>query len=244
MRNFRMRNFRISEIFPKYSIRIYQILVSSFSREFKLYSRRSGEWLQPLIFFIIILGIFSITLGNYPEKIKENLPGILWVGVVLSLILSQESVFYTDKESGLLDILLLLPTMPTIVILAKILTHTIVVGLPLLFASLLSGLMFELPLQTLWGLFFSLSIGIPSISLICAIASTLTLSLKRGGVLLAILVLPLLAPIVLFGISATTAAMEKLPITSHLSIMAALLLLLLGLAPLTCLFGLRISTQG
>ena len=119
-----------------------------------------------------------------------------------------------------------------------------IVGIPLLIAVLLSGLIFNLSNNTLWGLFLSLSLGIPSICLIASIANTLTLSLQRGGVMLGILTLPLLTPVVMFGVSATVAANQHLPLSPHLSIMAAFLLLLLGIAPMTCLFGLRISVQG
>lgn len=219
-------------------------VIETLKREFKLYARFRGAWLQPLLFFIMIAGIFAIILGDGPDRLRLNAPGIVWVGVVLSLILSQESVFHADNESGSLEMILLSPAPQTILIILKILAHTIAVGVPLLLVALGVAWIFDVSLSGISGLAATLSLSIPALCLVGAIATALTVHLKRGGVLLAILVLPLMAPIVLFGSSATEAALSGLALLPHLAILGALLLLLLVLAPITCLFALRIGAEG
>lgn len=223
---------------------IFHLAIITFKRECKLYARHQGAWLQPLLFFVMIAGIFAMVLGDAPDRLRENAPGIIWVGVMISLILSQETVFYTENESGSLEALLLCPASQYMILSVKILSHILAVGLPLLAMALVFALLFDVPSAGLKGLALSLCLGIPCLSLIGAIASALTVQLKRGGILLAILVLPLMAPIVLFGSSATQAALQNLPILPHLSLLLAEFLLLLFLAPKTCLFALRMAAEG
>lgn len=218
-------------------------VIETIKRELKQYARHRGAWLQPLLFFMMVAGIFSIVLGDVPERLRLNAPGILWVGVVLSLILSQESVFYSDNESGSLEALLLSPVAQSVVLAIKVLVHALAVGLPLLCLTVLVAWIFDVSIQGIKGLALSMSLCIPALSFVAAIATALTVQLKQGGVLLAILVLPLMAPIILFGSNATQAAIEQLPMLPHLAILLALLLLLLVLAPITCLFALRISAE-
>lgn len=220
-----------------------KIALAAFKRECKLYARHKGAWIQPVIFFVMMAGIFAMVLGDVPNRLQENAPGILWVGVLLSLILSQETIFYSENESGSLEALLLAPVSQYLILLVKICTHVLAVGIPLISSALVFALIFNVPFQGLTGLAVSLSLGVPCLSLIAAIASSLTVHLKRGGVLLAILVLPLMAPVVLFGSSATFASLQHLPILPHVSLLLAELLLLLFLTPITCLFALRIAAE-
>jgi len=222
---------------------IHSYVIETTKRELKQYARRRGVWLQPMLFFIMVAGIFSIVLGDIPERLQMNAPGILWVGVVLSLILSQESIFYTDNESGSLEALLLSPMAQTVVLAIKVVVHALAVGLPLLCLAVLVAWIFGVSSEGIKGLVLSMSLCIPTLSFVASIATALTVQLKQGGVLLAILVLPLMAPIVLFGSNATQAAIEHLPILPHIAILFALFLLLLLLAPITCLFALRICAE-
>lgn len=219
------------------------IALAAFKRECKLYARHRGVWLQPLLFFVMTAGIFAMVLGDVPNRLQDNAPGILWVGVLLSLILSQETVFHVENESGSLEALLLAPAPQSLILLVKIFAHSVVVGVPLMAISLFLALLFEVPSQGLKGLALSLGLGIPCLSLIGSMASALTVHLKRGGILLAILVLPLMAPVVLFGSSATLASLHHHPISPHISLLLAELLLLFFLAPITCLFALRMAAE-
>lgn len=219
------------------------IILGTLRREMRLYCRNLGECCQPLIFFIMFVAVFALMLGKSPIELQENAIGIIWSAFVLCLILSQQSVFYTDHESGVLEQILLSPQPKILIILSKILAHSFFVGLPLVVLALISAFLFDVKSQTLWGIAVSLCLCLPSLSLLAGISSALTLSLKKGGLLLAILVLPLMAPIVLFGAGASHAASTGAPLLAHFAILLALLILLLPIAPLTCLFALETSCE-
>lgn len=219
------------------------LIFSSFQREFKLYFRKPGEWVQPIVFFIILTGLFALILGESQVSLRRLAPGMLWMCLVLGFMLSQESVFFSDKESGVLQDLLLHPHVVVCVILCKILAHTFIVGIPLLLIALLSAFLFDIELNLLPAMALSFLISFPSLSLVGGIASALTLGLKRGGLLLGILVLPLMAPVILFGCAATKAVCEGLPLLPHLALLLSVLLILLLITPIICVFALKVSAE-
>ena len=163
------------------------------------------------------------------------------MAALLATMLSLERLFRDDFDDGSLEQLLLSPHPLALLVLAKALAHWLLTGLPLLIASPLLGVLLGLPAQALGVLALSLLLGTPSLSLIGAIGVALTVGLSRGGVLLALLLLPLYVPVLIFATAAVAAAAQGLPATGQLLLLAALLAAAVTLAPLATAAGLRIS---
>lgn len=210
-------------------------------RDLLLALRDRGELSNPLVFFLIIASLFPLALGSSPQLLQAVAPGVLWVAALLVSLLSLDPLFRSDYEDGTLEQLLLSPQPLTLLVLAKILAHWLVTGLPLVLASPLLGLMLNLPDGALPVLMATLVLGTPMLSALGAIGIALTVGLRRGGVLLSLLILPLYVPLLIFGASAVDAAGAGVPVAGHLYLLAAMMLLSLALAPLAAAAALRIS---
>jgi heme exporter protein B len=182
-------------------------------------------------------------LGIGPDSalLAKVAPGLVWVVALLATLLSLDSIFRSDFEDGALELLLVSPQPIAVLVLAKITAHWLVAGLPLLVFALPLSLMLYLPISALPVLIATLVLGTPVLSLLGAIGVALTVGLRRGGMLLALLVLPLYVPVLIFATSAVQAAATGLPVSGQLAIMSAMLILALILAPLTAAAALRIS---
>lgn len=212
-------------------------------RDLQLAIRSRSELINPILFFILVVSLFPLGIGPGPKLLAEIAPGVIWVAALLATLLSMERLFRTDFEDGTLEHLLLSPHGLSFLVLAKVLAHWLVTGLPLILISPLLGVLLQLPGGALPMLALTLLLGTPILSLLGAIGVALTAGLSRGGVLLTLLVLPLYIPVLIFGTSAVAAAAAGLPASGQLALLGALLVLALTLAPFATAAGLRISVD-
>lgn len=212
-------------------------------RDLLLAFRRRSEVVNPLIFFLLVATLFP--LGITPERKMLALiaPGVIWVAALLAVMLSLDQLFKHDYEDGSLNLLVLSPVPLFWLVLAKVLVHWIVTGALLLVFAPILALMLHLPPEGWWPLLVSLLLGTPLLSLIGAIGAALTVGLKKGGVLLSLLVLPLNIPVLIFGSGAVIASTQALPYSGQLLWLAVLLVLGITLAPFAIAAGLRISVS-
>jgi heme exporter protein B len=210
-------------------------------RDLMLAFRHRSELANPLLFFVMVVSLFPLGLGPEPNILQRIAPGVIWVAALLSALLSLDTIFRSDFEDGSLEQLLLSPHPASVLVIAKVVAHWLVTGLPLLLLAPLLGVLFHLSLQATLALVLTLTLGTPVLSLLGAIGVALTVALKRGGVLLSLLLLPLYIPVLIFAASAVDAASDGLPVTAQLSFLGALLALALSLAPVASAAALRIS---
>jgi len=168
-------------------------------------------------------------------------PGVIWVAALLAALLSLEGIFRSDFEDGTLEQFLLSSHPVSVLVLAKVLAHWLITGLPLLVISPLLGVLLGLPGDAIMILLVTLMLGTPVLSLIGAVGVALTVGLRKGGMILSLLVLPLYVPLLIFAANAVDTAAAGLPVTAHLSLISALLVLALSLSPLATAAALRIS---
>ena len=212
-------------------------------RELKIAFRHRAEVINPLWFFLIIVTLFPLGIGPESTLLARIAPGIVWVAALLASLLGLERIFRDDYLDGSLEQLLLLPTPLPMVVLAKVLAHWLTSGLPLIILSPLASLFLSLNFTGWWGLVLTLLLGTLTFSFLGAIGVALTVGLRRGGVLLSLLVLPLAIPILIFASSAVDAASQGLAISGYLAILAAMLVVSIVLAPFAIAAALRVSLQ-
>lgn len=205
--------------------------------------RRPAQLANPLVFFVIVVSLFPLGLGPEPNLLQALAPGVIWVAALLAAMLSLDGMFHADYEDGSLEQLLMAPHPLSVTVLAKVMAHWLVSGLPLLILAPLLAVLLRLPGEAIEVLILTLALGTPVLSLIGAIGVALTVGLRRGGVLLSLLVLPLYIPVLVFGTGTIDVAMGGASITAHLSLLGALLALSLSLSPWAAGAALRISTE-
>jgi len=190
-------------------------------RDMRLAGRSGGSAVLALSFFALVATLVPLGVGANLNLLSRVAGGVLWVGAVLAALLSLDRLFQGDFEDGSLDVIALSPLTLELTALAKICAHWLSTGLPLTLLSPLLALLFNLPGTATGVLFISLLIGTPAVSAIGAIGASLTLSLKRGGLILPLIILPLLSPSVIFGAGAVSAALDGLSPGSALGLLAA-----------------------
>ncbi len=205
--------------------------------------RRRADIMTTLIFFIIVASLFPLGVSPEPALLHAIGPGVVWVAALLACMLGLNRLFANDYGDGTLEQLVLVPQPLSILVLGKIKAHWLVTGLPLVMIAPLLGLQYDLPADAQIILIASLLLGTPTLSLIGAIGAALTLGLRGGGALLALLVLPLYVPVLIFGTGAVEATMSGLGAAAHLSLLGALLLGALVLAPWATAVALRIAVE-
>ena len=216
-------------------------ILALFQRDLLLAFRGLQQIAQPLMFYVLVVTLFPLAVSPDPKTLANLAPGIIWIGALLSTLLSLERVFRSDFDDGALDLLMLSPAPLELLVLAKIFAHWLSTGLPLLIVAPALAVLLALPEQALGTLLISLALGTPVLSLVGAVGVALTVSVRRGGALLALLVLPLYVPILIFGASAVAAAADGLPVTGQLTMLAAFLVLSITLAPIAAAASLRIT---
>ena len=212
-------------------------------RDLRLAYRRRGELATPTIFFIIITALFPLALGPEPTLLRRLAPGVIWVAALLASLISQDSLFKGDYEDGSLEQILLSPVPLEWLALLRVFTHWLVTGLPLVILSVLMGLLLGYPVTSLGVLAGSLLLGTPVLSFLGAIGAALTVGLRRSGMLLPILVLPLAVPVLIFGTAAAQRAALAEPVAAPLYFLGAMLVLAATLAPFAVAGGLRVSLE-
>ncbi len=217
--------------------------IAIIKRDLTLALRTRSEIANPLIFFIIIVSLFPLAVSPESELLKTMAPGVIWVAALLSTMLSLDSIFRSDFEDGSLEQMLLSPHPMPILVLAKVIAHWLASGLPLIFLAPLLGVLLFLPNEAMPALLATMALGTPVLSLVGAIGVALTVGLRRGGVLLSLLVLPLYIPVLIFASNAIATAAADLSIKGQLYFLAAMFALALTLAPLATAAALRISLR-
>ena len=219
------------------------MLIRILRRELKVAFRSGSEIINPLWFFLIVITLFPLGIGPDIKLLARIAPGIVWVAALLSSLLAMERIFRDDFQDGSLEQLVLLPTPLPLTVLGKVIAHWLVTGLPLIILSPLASLLLSLNFSGWCGLALTLLLGTPTLSFLGAIGVALTVGLRRGGVLLSLLVLPLAVPVLIFSSAAIEAASQGVSIGGYLAILGAMLVASITLAPFATAAALRISLQ-
>lgn len=213
------------------------------ARDLLIAARRRSDVLTTFFFFVIVVSLFPLGVGPAPDTLREIAPGVVWVAALLAAMLSLARMFGADYADGVLEQLLLAPQPLTLLVLSKVLAHWLTTGLPLVLIAPLLGLQFDLPGPALRTLLVSLLIGTPALSLIGAVGAALTLGVRGGGALTALLVLPLYVPVLVFGAGAVVASAAGMAAGAHLSLLGAMSLAALVFAPWATALALRIALE-
>lgn len=213
------------------------------ARDLKLGLRRWAELANPLLFFVIVTAMFPLALSPDGAGLTAIGIGVLWVAALLSSLLALDGLFRGDYDDGSLEQLILSPVPFELVVLAKIAAHWIVSGLPLVVLVPVVAVSFELPGAAIVTLAGALVLATPTISVLVAIGAALTVSLKSGGSVIGLLVLPLTAPVLIFGARATELAVVGEPVAAPLYLLGALAVLAVTLGPLASAAALRVGVE-
>lgn len=220
---------------------LFAAFLALLRRDLMLAFRHRGELANPLIFFLMIVTLYPLGVSPDVNLLRQIAPGVIWIAALLAALFSLENLFRTDFDDGSLEQLLLSPQPLPVLVIAKVLAHWLVSGLPMVLLAPLLGLLLSMPAPAVKVLVASLAIGTPLLSLIGAVGVALTVGLRRGGLLLTLLILPLYIPVLIFATSAVSAAAAGLPVEGQLYLLAALLALGVTLAPFAVAAALRIS---
>jgi heme exporter protein B len=212
-------------------------------RDLKLARRRQVEALLPLAFFVVAAGLFPIGVGPEPQTLRQIGAGVVWVCALLAAMLSVTQMFATDFADGSLEQMLLAPQPLVLVVAGKVVAQWLSSGLPLVVASPLIGLLFDMPAPAIGMMALTLLLGTPILSLLGAVGAALTLGLRSGAALVFLIVLPLTVPALIFGAGAVGAVDGGQSAQAHLSLLAALLILTAAGAPFATAAALRISLE-
>ena len=210
-------------------------------RDLKLALRRRADTLACLVFFGMVASLFPLGVGPEPDMLRTMGPGVAWVAALLSSMLSLNRLFTDDYLDGTLEQMVLSPTPLPVLVLSKALAHWLSSGLLLVVAAPVIAVQFGLSAEAAGVLCLSLLIGTPLLSLVGAIGAALTVGVRGAGVLVSLLVLPLVMPVLIFGASAVQDSAAGMSVSGHFSLLGAMLLLALVLAPLAAAAALRIS---
>ena len=212
-------------------------------RDLQIAYRRRSEYLVSLMFLILIVTIFSLAAGQDKKILTQIGPGILWASALLATLLSLEQLFRQDYEDGTLEQLIVSEHPTSLMVLAKLLIHWVVTGLPLIILYPLLAMMVVVPDKVYWVLFLTLLIGTPILSFVGAIGLALTVGLSRGGLLLAILIIPIYLPTFLFGLGAVSKATDGLDYWPNIMMLLGIFILWLSVSPLMTAAALKVSLR-
>ena len=212
-------------------------------RDLRIALRRRSDTLAALIFFIMVVSLFPLSVGPEPQLLRTMAPGVIWVAALLASMLSLARLFADDYQDGTLEQMLLSGHPLALLVLGKIVAHWLASGLLLALVSPLLALQFDLSLASTGVLVGSLLLGTPVLSLLGAIGAALSVGLRGAGMLLSLLVLPLCIPVLIFGAGAVQADMAGLGIAGHFSLLGALLVVSLAAAPIVAATALRIALE-
>jgi heme exporter protein B len=209
-------------------------------RDLLLGLRHRSELANPLIFYVIVVSLFPFALGAEPAQLRLSAPAVIWVCALLASTLSLDRIFEADFKDGTLEQFVLCERPLTVLVAAKICAHWLSHGVPLILAALLLAMLYSLDAQALPALLATLLLGTPVLSLIGAVLSALTVGLRGSGILLALLVLPLYIPVLIFSVAAVSNARLGLPVAGELYFLGAMLALYGALMPLAAAASVRI----
>ncbi|HPW33686.1 MAG TPA: heme exporter protein CcmB [Arenimonas sp.] len=217
------------------------LFVAQCRRDLRLMLRRRGDIAQPILFAIMVITLFTLATSAEPTKLAQLAPGIIWVAILLSSLLSLDSIYRSDFEDGSLEQMLMSPAPLALLIAARILVHWLSAVMPLVLLTPLFAQMLFLPGDLLTPLMISLLVGTPLISLVGAVIAALTVGIRHSGMLLALLALPLYVPILVFGAGAVVAASQGFAWLGAISLLGAGLVIAIVLAPVAAAAAIKIS---
>ena len=212
-------------------------------RDLLLAYRRRGEAASPIIFFLLVSTLIPLGVSPDSARLAELAPGIIWVMALLATLLSTESLFASDYQDGSLEQMLITPQLLVLPVLGKVTAHWLVTGLPLTLVSPVIGVMLSLPTAGTVPMMASLALGTACLSLIGAVGAALTVSLRKGGLLLSVLVIPLYMPVIIFGSASVQSAIDGLNWFGPLAVLGAMLSAAIVLCPLAIAGALRLVSN-
>ena len=218
-------------------------LAALFRRDLALASRRLADSLMGLAFFVVALSLFPFGVGASPDILARIGAGVVWVVALLAVLLTLDRLWQADHEDGSLELILLAQAPLELLVVVKCLAHWLTSGLVLVVASPLLALLMNLPLESLWAVPAALLLGTPTLTLVGSIGAALLVGSRRGSVLMALLVLPLYIPVLIFGVAAVESQMLGLGGSAPFLILAAMLLAALALTPLATAAALRLALE-
>lgn len=213
-------------------------------RDLRLAFRSGGEWVNPLVFFLMVIALFPLGVSPEPSTLKVMAGGVVWVAVLLAVLLSMDGLFRQDFEDGSLEQMLVCPASLLSLVMAKITAHWLTTGLVLTLLSPLAAMMLYLDERATGVLVMTLLLGTPTLSLIAAVAAALTVALRRAGILIPLISLPLMIPVLIFATGAVQAAALGLPVGAYLALLGAFLVLAITLIPFAIAGALKLSAGG
>jgi heme exporter protein B len=222
---------------------IWQGLVAVIKRDLVTAFRQPGDMLNPVVFFLMVVTMMPLGISPESKALSFLAPGLLWVIALLANLLSLDGLFRSDYEDGSLEQLVLSPQPLYFMALGKVLSHWITTGLPLTLVAPMLGVLLSLPTVGYLPLLLSLFLGTLTLSLVGAIGAALTVSLRKGGLLLSLIIMPLYVPVLIFGASCVRMAVEGFSIDGPLAILGAFCAGALVLAPLAIAAALRMSVE-
>ena len=212
-------------------------------RDLKLAVRRANDTMAVVLFFVLAIVLFPLGVGPELNVLSRIAAGTIWVAALLAAMLSLDRLFQADADDGSLDLLALSPLPLELVVLAKCLAHWLTTGVPLIVASPILAVLMNMDAEGFGTLLLAMVLGTPVLSLVGAIGAALTVGARRGGVLVTLLVLPLVTPVLIFGVSAVEASLTGLGPRPHLMILGGLLLGAVVLSPWAAAAGLRLALE-
>jgi heme exporter protein B len=221
-----------------------QFIIAVLKRDLLIHFRHRSDIVNSLAFFVMVAILFPLAVNPEAKFLTQVAPGVIWVAALLACLLSIDSLFRSDFDDGCLEQMLISPQPLALLILTKTFSHWLVSGFCITLMSPLLAMLLFLPNSALTTLIVSLLLGTPTLSIIGSIGAALTVGLRKGGVLLSLLILPLYIPVLIFGTSAVQAAALGMPANGQLALLAAIFLLSALLAPIAVVSALRISVCG
>jgi len=218
-----------------------RILLSVCLRDLQVALRRWGDLASPVVFYVMVTTLFPLALSPEHEVLRTLGPAVLWIAALLASLLSLNALFRTDVDDGSMEQLVIGPHPLALVMLGKTIAHWLLSGLPLVLLAPLLGVTYHLPAEGIAALCITLLLGTPTLSLLGSIGAALTAGVRQSGGLLAILVVPLMLPVLMFGARATALAAAGEDISGPLYLLGAFLALSITVVPLASAAAIRIS---
>jgi heme exporter protein B len=223
--------------------KLYLIITHILKRELAINITRQSEWLAVLLFYVMVISLFPIAMGPMMHEIIIVAPAVIWVAVLLTTFVAQESMLRCDFNIGIFEQMLLSDYPFSLLILVKILVHWLIFAVPMILLTPILALSLSVPLPSIAVIMLSLVLGTLILFLVGAIGAALTISLARGGVLLAILILPLYAPVLILGTNIGMLSLDGIIDTGQLALLGALAVAALLGAPLAVAAAIRVSIE-
>ncbi len=212
-----------------------------FKRDLLIAFRQRSEIIHPLIFFVMVISLFPLAIGDDKVLLQKIAPAIIWVTALLATMLSLDTLFRSDFEDGSLEQMTLVKTPLSLLVTAKITAHWVITGLPLILITPLLAVLLYMPSESISMLLLTLLLGTPTLSLIGAVGIALTVGLRQGGVILSLLILPLYIPVLIFATLALQNVEQGFSAGAQLAMMLAILVLAITLSPFAIAAALKVS---